>query len=88
MSTTLDRAPRTPAPRSPNPVAASLTRIGAVVLKEFRHLRRDCLVWQCGACDAWIFTSSRPQVGVLRCSTCGDGGIDFRHADRHVGGDD
>lgn len=41
MSTTLDRAPRTPAPRSPNPVAASLTRIGAVVLKEFRHLRRD-----------------------------------------------
>lgn len=52
-----------------------------------QHLRQDCLVWQCGACDAWIFTSDRPQAGVLRCSTCGDGGVDFRHADRHVGDD-
>lgn len=53
-----------------------------------RTLRDDCLVWQCGACDAWIFTSNRPRVGRLRCSTCRDGGVDFRHADRHVGGDD
>jgi hypothetical protein len=53
-----------------------------------RVLREDCLVWQCGACDGWIFTSNRPRVGVLRCSTCGDGGVDFRHADRHVGGED
>lgn len=48
-----------------------------------RLLREDCFLWQCGACDAWIFTSNRPRVGVLRCSTCGDGGLDFRHADRH-----
>lgn len=53
-----------------------------------RHLRRDCLVWQCGACDAWIFTATRPRIGVLQCSTCGDGGVDFRHADRHGGGDE
>lgn len=52
-----------------------------------RHLRQDCFVWQCGACDGWVFTSSRPRIGVLQCSTCGDGGVDFRHADRHVGGD-
>jgi hypothetical protein len=51
-------------------------------------LREDALVWQCGACDAWIFTSNRPRIGVLQCSTCGDGGIDFRHADRAVGGSD
>ena len=48
----------------------------------------DCLLWQRGACDAWIFTSNRPRVGRLRCSTCGDGGVDFRHADRHIQGDD
>lgn len=54
----------------------------------FRLLRQDCLVWQCGACSAWIFTSNRPRIGVLRCSTCGDGGVDFRHADRHVGDED
>ena len=52
-----------------------------------RVLREDKLIWQCGACDAWIFTSNRPRIGVLRCSTCGDGGVDFRHADRHVGQD-
>lgn len=52
-----------------------------------RHLRQECLVWQCGACDGWIFTTTRPRIGVLRCSTCADGGIDFRHADRHVGSD-
>lgn len=52
-----------------------------------RHLREDCLLWQCGACDAWIFTSNRPRIGVLRCSTCSDGGVDFRHADRHIGRD-
>lgn len=52
-----------------------------------RLLRSDTLVWQCGACDGWIFTSNRPRVGVLRCSTCGDGGVDFRHADRSVGRD-
>lgn len=51
-----------------------------------RLLRENCLVWQCGACDAWIFTSNRPRIGVLRCSTCRQGGVDFRHADRHVGG--
>lgn len=51
----------------------------------FRVLREDCFLWQCGACDAWIFTSNRPRVGLLRCSTCGQGGVDFRHADRHVG---
>lgn len=51
-----------------------------------RLIREDCLLWQCGACDAWIFTSNRPRIGLLRCSTCGDGGVDFRHADRHVGG--
>jgi hypothetical protein len=51
-----------------------------------RALREDCLVWQCGSCDGWIFTSNRPRVGVLGCSTCGQPGIDFRHADRHVGG--
>ena len=28
-----------------------------------KHLREDCLVWQCGACDAWIFTIDRPRVG-------------------------
>jgi hypothetical protein len=52
-----------------------------------RLMRQDCLIWQCGACDAWIFTSNRPRIGVLQCSTCGDGGVDFRHADRHVGSD-
>lgn len=52
-----------------------------------RDLRRDCFVWQCGGCDAWMFTSDRPRIGILRCSTCGEGGVDFRHADRHVGGD-
>jgi hypothetical protein len=51
-----------------------------------RLLRDDCYLWQCGACDAWIFTSNRPRIGVLRCSTCGEPGVDFRHADRHVGG--
>lgn len=50
-----------------------------------RHVRDGCLLWQCGACDGWIFTSNRPRIGVLGCSTCGDGGVDFRHADRHVG---
>lgn len=53
-----------------------------------RLLREDCLVWQCGACDAWLHTSNRPRVGVLRCSTCGGGGVDFRHADRAAGPSD
>lgn len=52
-----------------------------------RVLREDCLIWQCGGCDSWIFTSNRPRIGVLRCSSCRAGGVDFRHADRHVGGD-
>ena len=52
-----------------------------------RLVREDCLVWQCGACDAWIFTSDRPRFGLLRCSTCAAGGVDFRHADLHAGGD-
>lgn len=50
-----------------------------------RYVREDALVWQCGGCDGWIFTTGRPRIGVLGCSTCGDGGVDFRHADRHVG---
>lgn len=53
-----------------------------------RHLRQDCFVWQCGACDGWIFTTTRPRIGVLQCSTCATGGVDFRHADRHIGGDE
>lgn len=52
-------------------------------------LRQDCFLWQCGACadgtQGWIYTSNRPRVGSLRCSSCGGGGVDFRHADRHVG---
>lgn len=53
-----------------------------------RVLRTDCFVWQCGACDSWLFTSNRPRIGSLRCSSCGELGVDFRHADRHVGGDE
>jgi hypothetical protein len=53
-----------------------------------RLIREDCLLWQCAGCDAWIFASNRPRVGILRCSTCNAGGVDFRHADRHVGGRD
>lgn len=53
-----------------------------------KAIREDCLLWQCGGCDAWIHTSNRPRVGILQCSTCGDGGVDFRHADRHVGNGD
>ncbi|WP_434966258.1 hypothetical protein [Janibacter indicus] len=52
-----------------------------------RNLRLGCFVWQCGGCEAWMFTSNRPWIGILRCSTCGEGGVYFRHADRHVGGD-
>lgn len=52
-----------------------------------RVLRQDCFLWQCGGCNAWIFTSNRPRIGVLGCSTCGTGGVDFRHADRHSGAD-
>lgn len=48
-------------------------------------LRDGCLLWQCGECDAWIFTTNRPRIGRLRCSTCSGAGVDFRHADRHVG---
>jgi hypothetical protein len=48
-------------------------------------LRQDAFVWQCGTCDSWIFTSNRPRIGVLGCSTCRVGGVDFRHADRAVG---
>jgi len=53
-----------------------------------QFVREGCYLWQCGGCDGWIYTSDRPRVGVLRCSTCGSGGVDFRHADRHVGRDD
>lgn len=53
-----------------------------------RLIRANCLVWQCGGCDSWIFTSNCPRVGRLQCSTCGDGGVDFRHADRAVGPED
>lgn len=53
-------------------------------------VRADALLWQCGDCAdgtrGWIHTSNRPRIGVLACSCCGrDGGVDFRHADRHVG---
>lgn len=52
-------------------------------------VRQDALVWQCGGCDAWIHTTPpAPQVGVLRCSTCGSGGVDFHHAWRHLGTED
>lgn len=50
-----------------------------------KDTRAGGLTWQCGACDAWIFTRERPQMGVLPCGMCRDGGIDFRHADRAVG---
>ncbi len=50
-----------------------------------RLVREGALLWQCGACDGWIFTEDRPRIGVLECSTCCDGGVDFRHADRHLG---
>lgn len=53
----------------------------------FRRVREGCLMWQCGGCDAWIFTTNHPRFGLLQCSTCCDGGVDFRHADRHVGRD-
>lgn len=60
----------------------------AVMAWELLRLLRDsCLVWQCGACDGWIYTSDRPRIGILQCSTCRTGGVDFRHADRHVGED-
>lgn len=53
-------------------------------------MRQDALLWQCGSCAdgtrGWIYTSNRPRLGVLACSTCGrGGGVDFRHADRHAG---
>lgn len=51
-------------------------------------LRQDAYVWQCGGCDAWIFTSNRPRIGLLKCSTCGKGGVDFRWHDRQVGADE
>lgn len=49
-----------------------------------KEARDDCFVWQCGACDGWIYTAVRPVTGVLQCSTCGDGGVDFGHAYRHA----
>jgi hypothetical protein len=45
-------------------------------------LRKGCLLWQCGACDGWIFTSDRPRIGVLRCSTCAAPGAISRRAGR------
>lgn len=44
-----------------------------------RLLRQDCLLWQCEACSGWIFTSNQPRIGVLRCSSCVTGGVNFRH---------
>lgn len=55
--------------------------------KLLKHLRKDCLLWQCRACVAWIYTSNQPRIGILRCSICGDVVVDFRQADRHVGSD-
>lgn len=65
----------------------------ATMALELLNLMRDaCFVWQCGSCAdgtrGWIYTSNRPRIGVLRCSSCGDAGIDFRHADRHARGPD
>ena len=61
-----------------------------MALELLNLVREDCLLWQCGSCAdgtrGWIYTSNRPRIGVLRCSSCGEGGIDFRHADRHFGG--
>lgn len=74
---------------APKPHVASAATIEADTAEQawelLRHVREDALLWQCGACDGWIFTTGRPRIGVLGCSTCGDGGVDFRHADRHVG---
>lgn len=52
-----------------------------------RTLHEDCLLWHCGPGDAWIFASNRPCVGRLGCLTRGVEGVDFRHADRQVGGE-
>lgn len=63
-----------------------------MALELLNLVREDCLLWQCGSCAdgtrGWIYTSNRPRIGVLRCSSCGEGGVDFRHADRHLGCDD
>lgn len=64
--------------------------VQALELLEF--MRQGTYLWQCGSCAdgsrGWIHTSHRPRIGVLACSCCGrEGGVDFRHADRHVGGD-
>lgn len=60
-----------------------------MALELLNLVREDCLLWQCGSCAddtrSWMYTSNRPRIGVLRCSSCGEGGVDFRHADRHVG---
>lgn len=49
--------------------------------------KRDRVTWECGGRDARMYTRTRPRVGLLQCSTCGDG-ADSRHADRHLGEDD
>lgn len=49
-----------------------------------RLVRDGAFLWQCGGCDAWVFTTDRPRIGVLPCGVCGHGGVDFAHADRHV----
>lgn len=62
-------------------------------LELLNAVRSGAMVWQCGACfdgtRGWIHTSNRPRVGILACAACGrEGGVDFRHADRHVGASD
>lgn len=58
----------------------------ALALLEDR--KRDQMTWQCGGCDAWIYTTHQPHIGVLECHVCGNGGVDFHHAFRHVGIDE
>lgn len=48
-----------------------------MALELLNLVREDCLVWQCGSCAdgtrGWIYTSNRPRIGVLRCSSVGLG---------------
>ena len=44
--------------------------------------------WQCGGCDATIYTIERRMSGVLQCAACIGGGIDFDFHARHIGDDD
>lgn len=60
--------------------------VSALALLDDR--KRDQMTWQCGGCDAWIYTTRQPPIGVLDCNVCGNAGVDFRHAHRNVGVDE